>query len=76
MRLFTRILHIIMVVFAGAFIGRGLYVLWRFHAHPALYAAQSAPWYTGMIVHGAFTLALLLICLAVKALAACRQKRK
>ena len=53
--------------FIGVFLGYGIYMVWDYHTHPVLYAVQSAPWYTGILVYGVFTLAVLLVCLVLKA---------
>lgn len=60
-------LNLIMSAFVGAFLGHGLFVVWNDKTHPGLYAMQSAPWYTSILVYGAFTLAVLLVCLVLKA---------
>ena len=46
-------LTVVMAVSVGLFLARLLYLLWDVNAHPALYAAQSAPWYVRLIVPGA-----------------------
>lgn len=61
-----RILNILMGSFTGVFIGSGLYRYWHFQKYPKFYAMQSAPWYTGLLIQGAFTLMLLAICLIIK----------
>ncbi len=61
-----RILNIIMGSFIGVFIGSGLYRYWHFRKYPYLYIMQSAPWYTGILVQGLFTLVLLAVCLIIK----------
>lgn len=61
-----RILNIIMSCFVGVFIGSGLYRYWHFRKYPDLYIMQSAPWYTGILVQGLFTLVLLAVCLIIK----------
>ena len=66
MKKLNRILNIIMGTFVGVFIGHGVYIVWNFKTHPELYAMQSAPWYTSILVDGAFALLVLLICFAVK----------
>ena len=68
MKKLNNILNIVMGSFVGVFIGRGIYVLWDFKTHPGLYAMQSAPWYTSILVHGAFMLVVLLICFVIKAI--------
>lgn len=61
-----RILNIIMGSFIGVFIGSGLNRYWHFRKYPDLYIMQSAPWYTGILVQGLFTLVLLAVCLIIK----------
>ena len=60
--------------FLGAFIGYGIYVVWNFKTRPELYAMQSAPWYTSILVYGAFTIVVLLICFVIKAISKRKQK--
>ena len=70
----NRLLNTITGAFVGVFIGHGLYVYWDFKAHPDLYAMQSAPWYTSILLYGAVTAAILLAALVVKLII--RQKAK
>jgi ABC-type antimicrobial peptide transport system permease subunit len=63
-----------MGAFIGVFIGRGIYVIWDFKTHPELYAVQSAPWYTSILVYGAFTIVVLLVCIVIKAIIKSKQK--
>ena len=60
------ILNTIMGASVGVLIGHGVYVVWNFKARPELYAMQSAPWYTSILVYGAFTLVVLLVCVMIK----------
>lgn len=60
------ILNIIIVAFVGAFIGHGIYTVRDFKTHPELYVVQSAPWYTSILLYGAFTIIVLLICVMIK----------
>ena len=62
-----RILNIIMGSLTGVFIGSVLYKYWHFKKYPNLYVMQSAPWYTGILIQGLFTLVLLTVCLIIKA---------
>lgn len=62
----NQVLNIIMGSFTGVFIGSGIYKYWHFRKYPDLYAAYSAPWYTGILVNGLFTLALLVFCIMIK----------
>lgn len=56
-----RTLHILTGSVVGAFLGHAIYTFWDYQTHPALYDMQSAPWYTGILVSGAFTIAALLV---------------
>ncbi len=70
------ILKSIMGTFVGVFIGQCIYVVWDFKTHPEFYAMQSAPWYTSILVYGAFTLVVLLIYIALKASIKHKQKKE
>jgi len=54
--------------FLGVFVGHSIFVIWNFKTRPELYAMQSAPWYTSILVYGVLTLAILLVCLVIKAI--------
>lgn len=54
-------LSVVMGVSVGLFLARLFYLLWDVNAHPALYAAQSAPWTVRLIVPGA----CMVLCLVV-----------
>ena len=60
------LLNIIMGSSIGVFIGHGIYVYWHYKKYPDLYAAQSAPWYTSILVYGVFTLIVLALCFILK----------
>lgn len=45
-----RILNIVTGVSVGALIGRVLWVIVDYKMHPEIYAANSAPWYTAILV--------------------------
>lgn len=60
------ILNIIIGSSLGVFIGRGIYVFWDYKTHPGLYAMQSAPWYTSILVYGIATLIVLVAAIIVK----------
>ena len=40
------------------------YTCWDYHAHPGLYALQSAPWYTSIQIHAVFTAVMVGVLLA------------
>lgn len=54
--------------FTGVFLGHAILEMWRYKSRPELYAMQSAPWYTSILVYGAFTVAVLAICMVIKAI--------
>lgn len=66
MKTAQKIINIIMGTFVGVFIGHGAYVVWNYKTHPELYAMQSAPWYTSILVYGVFTLVVLIIGVLLK----------
>lgn len=61
-----QILNIIIGSSVGVFIGHGIYVFWDYKTHPGLYAMQSAPWYTSIVVYGIATLIVLVAAIIVK----------
>ena len=68
MKKLNHIVNIIMGSLMGAFVGRSLLIAWRFKTYPELYAMQSAPWYTSILVYGAFTVIVLAVCMVIKAI--------
>ena len=74
MKKLNTIVNAIIGAFVGAFIGHGIYVVWNFKTRPELYAMQSAPWYTSIMMYGAFTIVVLLICFVIKAISKRKQK--
>lgn len=66
MKKLNTLINIIMGAFIGVFIGHVIYVVWDFKTRPELHALQSAPWYTSILLYGAFTLAVLLVCVMIK----------
>ncbi len=76
MKKLNTILNIIMGAFVGVFIGHGIYTVWDFKTHPKLYAVRSAPWYTSVLMYGAFTIIMLLICIVIKAIINHKSKQR
>ena len=76
MKKLNSILNIMMAAFGGVFVGRFIYTLWNYKSRPGLYAMQSAPWYTSILVDAGITIVVLLICAALKALIKHRQNKK
>ena len=59
-------LNIVIGLSLGSLIG---YCVYTFNSHlknPDIYATYSAPWYTGIIIYGMLTTALILISIAIK----------
>ena len=59
-------INCVMGGFFGVFMGRTASIIWDCWAHPQRYAVQSAPWYTGILMHGAWTIAALILCMILK----------
>jgi len=68
MKRLSTILNTIMGAFVGVFIGHGICVALNFKMNPGMYAMQSAPWYTSILLYGVFTLIVLTICIVIKAI--------
>ena len=50
----------------GVFIGFGIYKFWHFKTYPNLYAIQSAPWYTELLLDGALVAVVMVVCIILK----------
>lgn len=59
-------LNVISCSSIGVYIGHTIYEYWHYRKYPGLYALQSAPWYTSVLVYGAFTVVVLLVVTALK----------
>ncbi len=70
----NHILNIIIESFIGVFIGHGIYVFWDYKTRPDLYAMQSAPWYTSILVYGLFTIVVLIAGIIIKLIIRLRLK--
>ena len=61
---------IIAGVLTGIYSGWGIYdYLYLTKLHPEVYALQSAPWYTGILVRGLVMIPLVLACVIVRIIA-------
>jgi ACR3 family arsenite efflux pump ArsB len=60
------ILNMLISSFIGAFAGHVIYVCLDYKTHPGLYDMQSAPWYTGILYYGIFTMVPLIIAIIIK----------
>lgn len=70
------ILNLIIGTCLGIFVGSGIYSFWDFRMHPELYHMQSAPWYTGILLRGTVTVAVIVGCLILKAILRMIEKKK
>ena len=59
-------LNIVIGSFIGVFIGFGIYKFWHFKIYPNLYAMQSAPWYTELLLDSALVAVLVVVCIILK----------
>ena len=66
LRKLNSFLNIVIGSFIGVFIGFGIYKFWHFKTYPNLYAMQSAPWYTELLLHGALVAVLVVVCIILK----------
>ena len=59
-------LNIVIGSSIGVFIGFGIYKFWHFKTYPNLYAIQSAPWYTELLLDGALMAVVVVVCIILK----------
>ena len=59
-------LNIVIGSFIGVFIGFGIYKFWHFKTYPNLYAIQSAPWYTELLLYGFMVAVVVVVCIILK----------
>jgi hypothetical protein len=64
----NRTLNTVRNVVITFFIVRSIFYIWDFIAHPEVYEAQSAPWYTGILLLGILTLGVVVVCAVIKAI--------
>lgn len=76
MKTVNKLLNIIMGAFVGVFLGHGIYVFWDYKTNPEIYAMQSAPWYTSILVYGMFTVVILAVGILIKVLLKYCAKKK
>ncbi len=62
----NNILNIIMGSFVGVAIGHSIYQYINYRKYPDLYAMQSAPWYTSIVLYCGLAIIVLLVCVVVK----------
>lgn len=66
MKRFNQVLNIIISSVFGVFVGHAVYIYLDYRKHTDLYAMQSAPWYTSILVYGIFALITWAICFIAK----------
>ena len=69
------ILNILISLLMGAFVGHAIYVYLDYRTYPGLYDMQSAPWYTGILYYGIYTIVPLMIAIIIK-LILCRKLKQ
>ena len=65
MKKLNQFLNILLSILLGIFIGNCIFTVMDDQMNPAAYAAQSAPWYTGLLTQGLFVLAAVVIFMTV-----------
>lgn len=59
-------LNILMGTVFGVFLGYGIFVYWEYQNRPELYALSSTPWYSSILLYGAYTVGILLVLALIK----------
>lgn len=62
----NRGLTIVMEASVGVFLGMSLSRYWEWKKYPGLFAMQSAPWYTSILLYAAATAGTLAVCGLIK----------
>lgn len=75
MKKLNAILNTIICTVIGVFIGHDVYIIQDFKKHPGLYEMKSAPWYTSILMYGAVTVVVLIICIVIKAVLKYKSKK-
>lgn len=68
----NNILNVVMGIAIVGMIGYAIYGYWEYQQYPEAYVAQSAPWYTSIVVYGVVTAIVLLLTMGLK----CRIREK
>lgn len=67
--------HLLNIII-GIFIGNAFYVIWDYKTAPGKYQFMSAPWYSSILLYGVVTLAVVLVCMVIKAITKNSIKKK
>lgn len=59
-------LNVLIGVTVGVFVGHSAYIFFDYKARPDLYAMQSAPWYSSILVYGIFAVVVLAVAAIIK----------
>lgn len=70
-----RNLNTIMTTAVTFFVCRSVFYIWDYVTHQEVYTTYSSPWYTAMMLLGAFVMVVVLICSAIKAIIKHRVKK-
>ena len=60
------VLNILIISLIGAFAGHAIYACLDYRIHPQVYAMQPAPWYTGILYYGIYTIVPLIIAIIMR----------
>lgn len=63
-----QILNIVMGSSVGVCIGYGMYSFLHFKKYPELYAMQSSPWYSEVLVYATVAFVIIAVCVIIKTL--------
>ena len=61
-------MRVVIIASIVILIGSGIYQYMDYKRHPEIYMLNSAPWYTGLLIQGAFTLLIIIVCIIVLAI--------
>lgn len=70
-----KLVKVVLGLALGVFVGRSLWLRQDVMSHPELYEANSAPWYTPLLLEGGILLGLFLVGWLVWRLAGRRSKK-
>ena len=55
-------MRVVIIASIVVFIGSCIYQYTDYKQHPEIYMLNSAPWYTGLLIQGVFTLLIIIVC--------------
>lgn len=70
------VLNIIISSFVGVFLGHTIFVCYNYKARPDLYAMQSSPWYTSILIYGMAASVFIIIAVGIKLIIRAKLKKE